>query len=102
MISLAVTRSAKADISQILDYLEREAGALTADRYSWHFRDTLSRLAAFPESGSLRSVLGPFTRIAVIRPYVVIYDFDVSLDTVTVLRVLHGKRSITKKLLRRS
>jgi plasmid stabilization system protein ParE len=33
-----------------------------------------------------------------VLPYIVIYDFED--DTVTVLRVLHGKRDLTRELVR--
>jgi plasmid stabilization system protein ParE len=33
-----------------------------------------------------------------VLPYIVIYDYEE--DTVTVLRVLHGKRNITRDLIR--
>jgi mRNA-degrading endonuclease RelE of RelBE toxin-antitoxin system len=37
----------------------------------------------------------------VISPYVLIYDFDSSSDTATVLRIVHGRRNITVDLIRR-
>ena len=48
--------------------------------------------------GPPRSALGPKTRIAIVFPYLVIYDYED--DVVTVLRVLHGKRNITRNLIR--
>jgi plasmid stabilization system protein ParE len=38
-------------------------------------------------------------RIKLVRPHVIVYDRDV--DSVTVLRVLHGRRDITIKLISR-
>jgi toxin ParE1/3/4 len=71
---------------------------LVATRYAVEFEATYRRLAAFPGIGTPRPALGPQTRIAIVTPYVVIYDW--AEDTVTVLGVLHGRRNITRKLVR--
>ena len=101
MIRLIVTRSARADISKTLDYLENEAGRRTADSYSARFRDAIIRLGVFPASGAPRPALGESTRMLVVYPYVMLYDYQPSGDLLTVLRVLHGKTAITEKVLRR-
>jgi toxin ParE1/3/4 len=41
--------------------------------------------------------LGPNVRIGVVSPYIVIYRH--AEDTVNVLRIVHGRRRITDKLL---
>jgi hypothetical protein len=33
-------------------------------------------------------------------PYIVIYEYDRAKDVVTILRIVHGRRKITGKLLR--
>jgi plasmid stabilization system protein ParE len=38
--------------------------------------------------------------MAYVRPYVILYRYDLANDVVFVLRVLHGKRNITRALLR--
>ena len=100
MTRLIVTRSAKADVAKTLDYLEHEAGANTAERYTQQFRDAIVRLAKFPESGAPRPALGKLTRIIVIYPYVMIYDYERNEDVLTILRILHGKTLISARLLR--
>jgi hypothetical protein len=45
--------------------------------------------------------LGPLTRIAIVLPYVLIYDFSEVDDRLVLLRVLHGHRKMTERLLRR-
>jgi toxin ParE1/3/4 len=45
--------------------------------------------------------LGPDAHIAIVYPYVLIYDYVQANDTVTLLRVLHGRRNITRDLLKR-
>ena len=67
-------------------------------RYAADFKSVYRRLADFPASGPRRPTLGPNARIAIVLPYIVIYDHED--DIVTVLRVLHGKRNITRDLVR--
>ena len=62
---------------------------------------TIERLLDFPQSGVPRPRLGSETRIAIISPYVVIYDYARHDDVLTLLRILYGKRDITRKLLER-
>lgn len=44
-------------------------------------------------------MLGPKIRIALVLPYLVIYE-NTDDGSVAVLRVLHGKRNITRDLIR--
>lgn len=101
MTRLVVTPEADADGIEILDYLSREAGLTVAERYHRRFQHTLARLRNFPESGSPRPALGARTRIAIVQPYLLIYDYTRGDDVLTLLRVLHGRRNITPVLLRR-
>ena len=78
--------------------LNERAGSPVSKRYAAEFKKMNETLAEFPESGPLRKGLGRYARIKVVLPYVV-YDF--AGDLVTVLRVLHGQRNITKKLITR-
>jgi hypothetical protein len=45
--------------------------------------------------------LGPDTRIAIILPYVLIYDYSEHHDQLVLLRALHGRRRMTERLLKR-
>jgi toxin ParE1/3/4 len=45
--------------------------------------------------------LGSDARIAIVAPYVLIYDYTRDDDVLTLLRILHGKRDITRKVLNR-
>jgi toxin ParE1/3/4 len=101
MTRLVVTPEADADALEILDYLRQEAGARVAEDYARRFQNTLQRLIAHPESGPSRPALGPDARLAIVPPYLLIYDYTYTDDTLTLLRILHGKRNITPRLLRR-
>lgn len=87
--------------NQILDYLEEVAGIRVAENCSTRFEQTIDRLVYFPESGSPRRTLGVNTRIAIVQPYLLVYDFVPGDDTLTLLRILHGRRNITRALLGR-
>lgn len=100
MARSVITEPADADIARIIDDLGVKAGANVADRYDADFDRLYVRLAAHPESGAPRPALGRQARISVVSPYVVIYEYLAADDAVMVLRIVHGRRKITRKLLR--
>ncbi|MDZ4841917.1 MAG: type II toxin-antitoxin system RelE/ParE family toxin [Hyphomicrobium aestuarii] len=100
MTRIVVTVSADADIDAIIAHMAAVAGLPTAQKYLGLIEKVYERLAAFPGSGPPRPTLGPLARIAVISPYVLIYDWDSAANTATILRVVHGRRRITRKLAR--
>ena len=91
-------RAGKRDVRRILSDLNDRAGYRVAARYADDFKATYCRLLNVPEGGPPRPKLGPNSQIAIVLPYIVIYDHED--DVVTVLRVLHGKRNITRDLIR--
>jgi toxin ParE1/3/4 len=101
MARLVVTADAQADMRDILSYLEREAGPRVTADYARRFRTTIERLTDLPEIGPRRPHLGPDTRIGIVWPYVLIYDFIRKDGQVTLLRILHGRRNIQREMLRR-
>jgi len=96
MTRFVLTDSAKADTAEIIDYLAREAGARVAEDYGRRFRTTIERLADLPETGTPRSRPGRNIRITVVYPYLLIYRYTRQDDTLTLLRILHGRRNITR------
>ncbi len=52
-------------------------------------------------SAGPRPSLGPNTRVAVVAPYLFIYDYTLDDDTLTLLRILHGRRNVSRALLAR-
>lgn len=99
MASLIVTAHADRDLDDILNYLTGVAGRRSADAYGERFAASLERIARFPGAGPQRPALGVDTRITLVLPYVIIYDYDARNDEAVVLRVLHGRRRITERLL---
>lgn len=72
-----------------------------AEEYGRKFRGSIARLVEFPGIGSRRPALGPDTRIGIVPPYILIYDYTAADDTLTLLRIVHSKRNITRRLIRR-
>jgi len=101
MTRLVVAADAATDTSEILAYLEREAGPRVPEDYGRCFRTTVERVVDFPGSSAPRPALGSNARIAIVSPYILIYDYAREDDTIMLLRVLHGRRNITRDLLRR-
>ncbi|MGA8615683.1 MAG: type II toxin-antitoxin system RelE/ParE family toxin [Xanthobacteraceae bacterium] len=101
MTRLVTAPRFRSDTNTILNYLEEVAGSRVAARYGGRFEETIVRLTSFPESGAPRPALGVNTRIAIVQPYLLIYDFTPDDNTLTLLRLLHGRRNITRGLLGR-
>ena len=98
MGALIVSAQAALDSAAIVAMLTDKAGAAIAIRYRRDFEDLFERLAMFPKSGAKRPRLGRDARIAVVVPYVVVYDYRD--DTVMILRIIDGRRNITRQLVR--
>jgi len=83
------------DVRDIPTLLAEKGGNSVAEDYLGRFRSTFERLVAHPRSGGPRPRLGRAVRIPVVRPYIVIYR--TSIDDVMIMRVLHGRRKITRR-----
>jgi toxin ParE1/3/4 len=94
-----VTPSADTDIAEIIAYLDAKAGYGVAAKYNASFEQLYDNLADSPDGGAPRPKIGSNIRIAVVSPYVVIYRHTEADGIVRVLRIVHGSRRITGKLL---
>ena len=100
MARIFVTAKADADIDTIVATMARRGGVGSAEKYLGLFEQVYARLAMHPGSGFARKLLGPNARIVPVSPFVMIYDWEPAADTVTVLRVVRGRRRITRRLVR--
>jgi toxin ParE1/3/4 len=100
MVQVVITELADADIEQIYSYIASEAGEASAEKYDRLFDDLFERLADHPESCQTRPRLGAAIRAGIVYPYIVIYRFHPEDNTVRIFRVVHGRRKLTRKLLR--
>lgn len=98
MARLVITIRAGRDAAAIIAMLADNAGPETAARYRRDIDALYGRLILFPRSGARRPSFGRHARLGVVEPYVVIYDYRP--DVVTVLRVLDGRRKLTRRLIR--
>lgn len=101
MTQVIVSPEADTDFLAILDRLIDVAGHSVAGRYASDLRSIYQRLSTFPEIGSPRPALGARIRIVVLLPYVVIYEYLSREDAVRVVRIVDGRRSITRRLVSR-
>ncbi len=100
MARLVIAPEADDDSAAIIDDLLTKAGAHVADRYELAFDDVYERLISYPQIGSSRPKLGERVRVCVVRPFLVIYEYEELDDIVIILRIIHGKQDITRRLLK--
>ena len=91
---------ADADANDIIRDLGRKAGVDVAERYMADFDRLYRQLTTFPESCARRPALGSVVRMGVVYPYVIFYEYSAAEDVVTIMRLLHGRRRITRKMMR--
>ncbi len=101
MTRVIVSPEADADFLGIVDRLTDLAGHSVASGYVSDLRSIYQRLSTFPEIGSPRPRLGSRVRIVVLLPYVVIYEYLSREDAVRIIRIVDGRRSITRRLVSR-
>ncbi len=97
---VVVSPTARADIADIIRDLAAKAGYSVAADYLASFERLFDRLAAQPSSGAPRPHFGAHVRVGLVLPYVIFYRYRPGSDVVGVIRVLHGSRNITRRLLR--
>jgi toxin ParE1/3/4 len=100
MARVIISPSASADETDILGELRTKAGLHTAAKFRALFQEVYERLGVHPASGPPRPALGADVRIGIVSPYIVFYEHSAADDTVNVMRIIHGRRRITGRLLR--
>ena len=99
MARVIFTASASSDEAAILNDLYTTAGLRTATKYRALFSRLYDLLADHPAIGARRPALGPQVRIGIVLPYIITYEDRSSDETVIILRIVHGSRNITARLL---
>ncbi len=94
---ITYTETARADIVAIGNYLRENAGEVIAERFIERIIAVVDSLKTSPRRHRERPELAPGLRATGIRKYLIFYR--VEQDTVTIVRVLHGARNITAKLI---
>jgi toxin ParE1/3/4 len=83
------------DVDEIWEWIAAD-NLEAADRLIERIVRATDRLADFPESGTLRPKLGAKARSIVVDRYLILYR--VGIDSVDILRVVHGARDLTALL----
>jgi toxin ParE1/3/4 len=99
MARVIATESALRDEAAILADLVAKAGYRIAEKCNLLLDRLYRLLADHPAIGPRRPSLGARVRVGIVAPYIVIYELNESDDIVTVLRIVHGNRDITRSLL---
>jgi toxin ParE1/3/4 len=102
MARIIIAPEADADMDGIIADVAAVAGGRNAIKYNFLFEKLYERLADYPDAGVPRPVLGINIRIGIVSPYIVIYRQNAIDNTVTVLRIVHGRRHISGRMLRES
>ena len=102
MARVVISTVAQADTASILRDLAAKAGRQVAADYASSFETLYERLSAHPASGSPRVHYGANVRVCIVSPYIVAYRHVPGADLVEVIRLLHGSRLITRRLLGRA
>jgi toxin ParE1/3/4 len=100
MTRVVVTEPANADLETITHHLTVKARKAVASRYVDDFEALWEHFVRFPSSGAPRFKFGKGIRSGYVRPYVLYYRYDGAHDIGYVLRILHGKRDISRALFR--
>ena len=99
MPRVVVTDLADADTARITHDITREAGHQVAGKYTDRIERLYEKRADYPESCQARPGLGAHIRVGVVYPYLVIYRYIRGNDTVSIIRVVDGRRKLTRKLV---
>jgi len=102
MTRLVISSRAHRDMDELTIYLAEHAGWSTAAKYVDLLDALYEAIKVHPLSGAPRPRVGRSIRIGIVSPYIAVYRYDESADLVTVARVLHGHRRLTKRLVNKA
>lgn len=92
--TLCLTRTAEADLDEILAYIESEAGTAVALKFADRIDAELQKLAQLGHSGASREHVSPGLRAVLFGNYC--FYFRLTDDETIIVRVLHGARDIAQ------
>jgi toxin ParE1/3/4 len=91
--------AAARDLQKISEDIAAAAGERMALAFVGRLRQSLEGLTDFPRMGRRRAGLGAGVRSWALSPYIAFYRE--SEPDVEIIRIVHGRRKITRSLLRR-
>ncbi len=96
-LQFRLTSPAIQDIEEIADYIARQSGLETAERFLNKLDAKFSRIAQFPNLGRQRDEILQGLRSLPVEQYLIFYT--VSQTSVDILRVVSGYRNLTALFL---
>ena len=87
------------DFDAVIRELAEAAGEPVARKYNLDIRRSVRQLADNPGIGAPRGKLGRGIRMLVVAPFLILYEGAPKAKSVTVLRILHGRRRITRRTI---
>jgi toxin ParE1/3/4 len=90
------------DTRAIIAHLRQAAGDRVADRYAAELQRSVGQLVLTPGIGAPRGKLGKGVRMLIVSPYLIFYLGAPKAPEVLVLRLLDGRRRITRRTIARS
>ena len=101
MTAIIVSPHAEADLEDLNASIMAAAGDGIANSYCQRIVGTIQRLSAIPlAAGHPGPKLGDGLRCHPFGKYNIYLKYDVGSDTLYVVRILHGRRNITKRLIK--
>ncbi len=101
MARLRFTPSARGDLTEIAEFVEAEAGKLSAGRVVAGIRRTCRHLTEMPVSGRLRPELAANLRSFVSAEYGYVVFYRLRPGVVEVVAIVHGARDMDAVMDRR-
>jgi toxin ParE1/3/4 len=98
MARLCFAPAAERDLQKISEDITAAAGERIALAFVGRLRQSLEGLTDFPRMGRRRTGFGAGVRSWALSPYIAFYR-DSGSD-VEIIRIVHGRRKITRSLLR--
>jgi toxin ParE1/3/4 len=98
MGQLRFSPAAARDLQKISEDIGAAAGSAVALAFVDRLRKSLETLGAYPGAGRRRPGFGPGVRSWAVWPYVAFYRQNG--HDAEIIRILHGRRRITRRLLR--
>jgi len=98
MARLRLSPAAARDLQQISEDIAAAAEERIALAFMGRLRRSLEGLTDFPRMGRLRMGFGVGVRSWTLSPYIAFYR--TSGPDVEIIRIVHGRRQITRRLLR--
>jgi toxin ParE1/3/4 len=98
MGDVRLSPAAARDLQKIVDDIASAAGGGVAQSFMTRMRHSIEHLADYPQLGRRRPYFGQDVRSWAFPPYVAFYR-QIAFD-VEIIRVVHGRRRITRSLLR--